>query len=342
MASMQIPPNIQPAFDLQALNTLSIPARAEYFIAASSVEEICGALAWAGSHNLPVTILGGGSNVVLSEQIAGLVLQPQVLGVHLDGQTNIVTAGAGENWHALVAWCVDNKLYGLENLGLIPGMVGGAPIQNIGAYGVELNDVFYSLTAIEKATGALRTFNRDDCEFAYRDSIFKRRCKNQYVIVSVSLQFSRDAKVNISYPELKKYFSDHGINSPTPEQVFGAVVEVRQAKLPAPAQLPNAGSFFKNPVITPEQYSVIKNRYPEIVAYPQSATEIKLAAAWLIDSLGWKGRERHGVIVHKNQALVLTNPNRAAAAQILKVASDIQADVLNKYGVELEIEPQVI
>lgn len=342
MASVQVPPNIQPAFDLQALNTLSIPARAEYFIAASSVEEIRGALAWAASNNLPVTILGGGSNVVLSEKIAGLVLQPRVLGVHPDRQSNIVTAGAGENWHALVAWCVDNKLYGLENLALIPGLVGGAPIQNIGAYGVELKDVFYSLMAIEKATGALKTFARDDCEFAYRDSIFKRRCRNQYVIVSVSLQFSRDSKVNIDYPELKKYFSERGVSSPTPEQVFGAVVEVRQAKLPDPARLPNAGSFFKNPVITAEQYSVIKDRYPEIVAYPQSTTEIKLAAAWLIDSLGWKGRERHGVTVHKNQALVLTNPKGVTAANILKVAGDIQADVLNKYGVELEIEPQVI
>lgn len=342
MASVQAPPNIQPAFDLQALNTLSIPARAEYFFAASSVEEICDALAWARSNSLPVTVLGGGSNVVLPEKIAGLVLQPRVLGVHLDGQSNIVTAGAGENWHALVAWCVDKKRYGLENLALIPGLVGGAPIQNIGAYGVELKDVFYSLTALEKTTGVLRTFNRDDCEFGYRDSIFKRRCKNQYVIVSVSLQFSGDVKVNINYPELKKFFSEQGVNSPTPEQVFDAVVEVRRAKLPDPARLPNAGSFFKNPVIARKQYSVIKSRYPEIVAYPQSATEVKLAAAWLIDRLGWKGRERYGVTMHKNQALVLTNPNRVAAAQILKVAREIQADVLNEYGVELEIEPQVI
>lgn len=342
MTPVQLPSNIQPAFDLRALNTLSIPAWAEYFVAATSEEEIRGALAWAGANNLPVTILGGGSNVVLSENIGGLVLQPHIHGLHLDKQTNTVTAGAGENWHALVAWCVDNKLYGLENLALIPGMVGGAPIQNIGAYGVELKDVFYSLTAIEKATGALKTFTRDECEFAYRDSIFKRRCKNQYVIVSVSLQLSRDAKVNVDYPELKKYFSERGVNNPTPEQVFGAVVEVRQAKLPDPVRLPNAGSFFKNPVVALEQYSVIKKRYPGIVAYPQSAKEIKLAAAWLIDSLGWKGRELHGVAVHKNQALVLTNPNGVKAAEILKLAGDIQADVLNKYGIELEIEPQII
>lgn len=342
MTSVQVPSNIQPAFDLQALNTLSIPARAEYFIAAASVEEIRGALAWAGANNLPVTVLGGGSNVVLSEKVAGLVLQPRIHGVDLDKKTNIVTAGAGENWHALVAWCIDNKLYGLENLALIPGLLGGAPIQNIGAYGVELKDVFYSLTAIEKSTGALKTFTRDECEFAYRDSIFKRRYKNQYVIVSVSLQLSSDAKVNVDYPELKKYFSERGVSNPTPGQVFGAVVEVRQAKLPDPARLPNAGSFFKNPVVTLEQYSVIKKRYPEMVAYPQSATEIKLAAAWLIDSLGWKGRERHGAAVHKNQALVLTNPNEVTAAELLKLAGDIQADVLNEYGIELEIEPQVI
>ena len=342
MTPVQVPLNTQANVDLQTLNTLSVPARAEYFISARSVDEIRSALAWAASSNLPVTILGGGSNVVLSEKISGLVLQPQVLGVQLDRQSNLVTAGAGENWHSLVAWCVDNKLYGLENLALIPGLLGGAPIQNIGAYGVELKDVFYSLTAIEKTSGELKTFTRDECEFAYRDSIFKRRCKNQYVIVAVSLRFSRDTNVNIDYPELKKYFSERGVSSPTPEQVFGAVVEIRQAKLPDPVRLPNAGSFFKNPVIALEQYSVIKKRYPEIVAYSHSATEMKLAAAWLIDSLGWKGRERHGVVMHKNQALVLTNPNKVAAAEILKLAVEIQADVLNKFGVELEVEPQVV
>ncbi len=342
MSFVRVPPAIQSNFDLQALNTLSIPARAEYFTAANSVEEIHGALDWARANDISVTVLGGGSNVVLPEKISGLVVQPKIRGVKLDGNTHIVTAGAGENWHALVAWCVDNKLYGLENLALIPGLVGGAPIQNIGAYGVELKDVFHSLQAIELSTGELKTIAAGECEFRYRDSIFKGRYRNRYIIVSVSLQLSRLASVKVEYPELKKFFPDGDAKPLTPEDVFNAVVAIRQAKLPDPARLPNAGSFFKNPVVTAKQYSVIKERYPHVVAYPQSAGEIKLAAAWLIDNLGWKGRELNGVAVHQNQALVLTNPNKLPAARLLKLAGAIQADVFNHYGIELEIEPGIL
>lgn len=333
--------------DLQSLNTLAVPSRVSHYCAVYSLDELTAALRWAKEHALPVFILGGGSNVILGEALSGLLIQVkmnQIAVLQEDSDSVIVKVDAGVNWHALVEYCVAKHYCGLENLALIPGDVGAAPIQNIGAYGVELKDVFFQLEAIDVHTLECVQFAAQDCEFSYRDSVFKNRHSGRYIIYSVSLRLSKYFRPTISYPALAEFFSAE--KHLDPKKLMRGVMAIRQSKLPDPRELPNVGSFFKNPVISEEQCKALLERYPAMVHFPYEelpeSKKMKLAAAWLIDSLGWKGREVAGVKVHAQHALVLTNPARASGEAVLTLAAAIRRSVLQHYGVELEIEPRLL
>jgi UDP-N-acetylmuramate dehydrogenase len=252
----------------------------------------------------------------------------------------VIEAEAGEPWHPFVLWCLEMGLAGLENLSLIPGTVGAAPIQNIGAYGVEIKDVFHSLTAIDRQTGEQREFVRDECEFAYRDSLFKRQA-GRWLILRVRFLLPRAAELHLEYGPLRERLQQMGIEKATPLHVSRAVCAIRREKLPDPAVLGNAGSFFKNPVVSAGLAAELKGRYPQLVAYPQADGRMKLAAGWLIEQAGWKGFRDGDAGVHVLQALVLVNHGHASGPQLLSLARRIQDDIAERFGVELEMEPNL-
>lgn len=331
-----------PQFNLQHLNTLAAPAIAQVYVSVNSAADLKAALVFAREQQLPILILGGGSNIVLRDHFAGCVIHIQFKGVEKVGETSdsyLIKAQAGEVWDDFVSYCLDHEYWGLENLSLIPGTVGAAPVQNIGAYGVELQDVFYELTALDIKSGVEVTFTRDSCQFGYRDSVFKNALKDQFVILSVTFQLLKSPKVKAEYPALKQALSRYSIDDLTPELVAKAVCDVRQSKLPDPRNIPNVGSFFHNPVVSQEQYQSLTERFPDIVAYP-SQTGVKLAAGWLIDKAGWKGF-LDDVGVHDQQALVLINPNRLMGDKVLALATRIKSDVFDQFGVALHEEPRV-
>ncbi len=331
------------AFCLQAMNTLAVPCVAEHFCQADTLDVLRAALGWAQQRSLPVHILGGGSNVVLPCRLQGLVLAPVLLGrqiVSEQGGRVQVRFGAGENWHAVVDWCLRQRLYGLENLAMIPGNVGAAPVQNIGAYGVELADCFVQLEALDRQSLETRLFDFADCQFAYRDSVFKNAQRERLIITQVTLELSRTPVSRLEYPALREALA--GCAGATPVDIYHAVCRLRTSKLPDPAVLPNCGSFFKNPLISAAQLQALRTQYPDAVAFatPDPQT-FKLAAAWLIDRSGWKGQSVQGAAVHAQQALVLTNPQRGAADQVLALAQAIRLDIQARFNIELEMEPQL-
>ncbi len=331
--------------DLSTLNTLGVPSRAQHFAAATSIEDVRAACAWARDRHLRVLVLGGGSNVIPAEDIPALVLRADIKGIEAagaSGTVQYVKVGAGEDWHQLVRHCLSQGWYGLENLSLIPGTTGAAPIQNIGAYGVELSQVFESLQAVNIATGAEETFDLERCAFGYRDSVFKNTLRGLYVVVSVTLRLSRVPQIRADYPALAAALSrlEHG--QITPQRVSEAVCAIRRSKLPDPAEVPNCGSFFKNPVISSQHFDRLRAQYPKAVAYALPDGQTKLAAGWLIEQAGWKGKSHGDIVVHPQQALVLTNPNHVPAEQVLAAATAIQADIQRLFDVQLEIEPQLL
>ena len=334
---------IQSDFDLQPFNTMTIAARAKYFCAATSYEELREALAFARKQQLPILPLGGGSNIVLTADFPGLALHIGLQGHSFEPLSDgvRVQAAAGENWHQLVMRSVELGYGGLENLALIPGNIGAAPIQNIGAYGVELRDCFEQLTAMEIATGELVTFSAEACEFGYRDSLFKGAAKDRFLICEVVLKLPSEWQPHVSYPALQQYFAEHQqpLESLTPEQVAWAVIAIRNSKLPNPVEIPNTGSFFKNPVVSESQYADLKQQHPDLVAFA-AGDGWKLAAGWLIDQAGWRGFSRDGVGVHDKQALVLVNPGHRCGSQVVELAHDIARDIQEKFGVVLEPEPR--
>ncbi|MGL6161642.1 UDP-N-acetylmuramate dehydrogenase [Microbulbifer sp.] len=334
---------IQTDIDLQPLNTLAIAARAAHFARVESLEQLREALAFARGRKLPILPLGGGSNIVLTGDYPGLVIHMELRGLSLEEtpEGTRLSAAAGENWHRLVMHTVERGLGGLENLALIPGKIGAAPIQNIGAYGVELRDSFVDLQAVHIATGKLCEFSAADCEFGYRDSVFKGRARDRYIITRVRLELPSDWRPRIDYPALGEYFArrEQGAGTLTPEKVARAVIAVRNSKLPSPDEIPNAGSFFKNPLVDADLYHSLKKAHPDLVAFA-AGERWKLAAAWLIDRAGWRGRQRDAVGVHDRQALVLVNPGRGPGAEVTALAAEIAADVRAKFGVELEPEPR--
>lgn len=333
-----------PHFNLQNHNTLASPVTAQFFVSVSTEPELLEAVKFARERELPLLVLGGGSNIVLRDDFPGLVVQMHLLGRELVGEDNhfvYVKAAAGENWHEFVSYCLDCQYWGLENLSLIPGSVGAAPIQNIGAYGVELESVFSELTALDIASGLSVTFTRDTCQFSYRDSVFKHRLKDKYIITSVTFKLHKVERLVLEYPALQKAligYAKHDINANLVSEVICAI---RTSKLPEPKQIPNVGSFFKNPIVSESCLRNIQQAHPAVVFYPAAAGMVKLAAAWLIDCAGWKGRSECGAAVHSAQALVLTNPERLKGQAVLDLAQQIQQSVFSLFGVHLEMEPRV-
>jgi len=330
-------------FPLAPLNTFGIDARARLFAAPASEQQLCALLGSVTARNLPLVVLGGGSNMIFAGDLPGLVLQPAMKGIRCLGETAdhyLVEAAAGEKWHDFVQHTLRQGWYGLENLSLIPGTVGASPIQNIGAYGVELTERLVSLTAMEIATGVRREFTHAECRFGYRESVFKQELRGRYIITRVRFRLLKKPELKIEYGEVREELAATGIGSPTPQQVAAAIIAIRTRKLPSPAVLGNAGSFFKNPLVTQEKLASLRVDFPQIVSYPQGKSA-KLAAGWLIEQAGWKGRRLGPVGAYEKQALVLVNHGGARGADVMKAAHAIQEAVQQKFGVMLEIEPQV-
>lgn len=337
-------PLFLPHYNLQKLNTLAVPALAQYFVSVKTDDELREALAFARTEKLPLLLLGGGSNIVLRDNFPGLAVQIKSQGKEVVDENDEfvwLKVAAGENWHQLVEFSLDNALYGLENLSLIPGSVGAAPIQNIGAYGVEIKELVAELSALNIRSGLPVTFTNESCQFGYRDSIFKQSLKDQYVITSVTFRLRKQPHLNLSYPVLRAALADFAEADITPQQVSAAVINIRQSKLPDPAIIPNVGSFFKNPVIGQAQFDALQVVNPAIVAYPAGPNQVKLAAGWLIDQAGWRGKAVGGAVVHDQQALVLTNPLKSSGLAILELAELIRKSVFEKFGVMLEMEPRI-
>ena len=329
-------------------NTFRFEAAARYAAHVRTPDDIPAALADPRVQGLPVLVLGGGSNVVLTRDFDGLVLLMEIPGIAtgratIDGRKfHTVTAGGGESWHGLVAHTVANGLPGLENLALIPGTVGAAPIQNIGAYGVEIKDRFHALRAYDRHAGEFVTLNAADCAFGYRDSLFKRSGADRYVITEVTLALPVDWQPDTHYAELARELAAQNIASPTAQNIFDAVVAIRRRKLPDPAEIGNAGSFFKNPIVDAATRDALAERFPNLVGYVQPDGTYKLAAGWLIDQCGFKGRQSGAVGVYEKQALVLVHRGGGSAVQLMTLAREIQDAVHARFGVRIEPEPVVV
>ena len=331
-----------PNFPLQALNTFGIAARARSYLKVTELAQLAGVLADPVLAKLPRLLLGGGSNILLTGDVDALVLHMAIMGKAVVGEQEgqvLVRAGGGENWHAFVQWTLAQGLGGLENMSLIPGTVGASPIQNIGAYGAEVKDSFYALTALDLRTGSLRIMDAAACRFGYRDSIFKHADGAALVIVDVTFALPTSWQPNLRYAELANAVAEAGLEAPTAQQVSDIVVAIRQRKLPDPAVVGNAGSFFKNPVVGAQQCRELLASFPALVHHAQADGSEKLAAGWLIDQCGWKGKTIGAAGVYPKQALVLVNNGGATGAEIVALARAIQADVASRYGVRLETEP---
>ncbi len=336
--------NIQSDVSLQLLHTLRLKSQARALCTVSGTAELRTALAWARAEGLPPAVLGEGSNVVLPEYWETLVILQRIPGIEVlsqDGKSVRLRVGAGENWHAFVAWALGQGYFGLENLALIPGTVGAAPIQNIGAYGVEVASFVESVHGLVTVDAAEVTLSTADCQFGYRNSVFKGALRDEVIITAVDLRLSKQPSSQTGYPSLQAHLESAGIDSATPEQVFNAVMDIRRSKLPDPAVQPNAGSFFKNPVLDTAGANALRERFPDIPCYEQSDGSVKVAAAWLIDQCGWRGHRVRGVGVHSEHALVLVNDGGDSAQELLRLADAIAADVAAKFDIDLAIEPRV-
>ena len=329
---------------LKPYNTFGIDVKASYLGRFSSVGELQEALEQMSNQEL--LVLGGGSNVLfVRERFDGCVLLNEIKGFDVVEETNdwvIVRSGAGEIWHEFVLKCIEHGFCGIENLSLIPGSVGASPMQNIGAYGVEIKDVFEKLEAYHIESGEVQTFSKEECEFGYRESVFKRKLKGQYIITSVCFRLAKNSAVNTSYGVIAAELEKEGIVNPTMKDVSNAVIAIRKSKLPDPKEIGNAGSFFKNPVVDISLLEKILTQYPTAPNYPATEGSVKLAAGWLIEQTGWKGKTLGHYGVHALQALVLVNYQGATGQEIYDLSTSIIADVKEKFGVELEREVNII
>jgi len=330
---------------LREYNTFAVPATARYFIEINERDELQGLVDPQQYVPRPFLVLGGGSNVLFTRDFEGTVLKINIKGIsssaEQDGEV-LVEAGAGVVWNDLVRFCVEQGYAGIENLSLIPGSVGAAPIQNIGAYGVELKDVFDSLEAFDILTGEFRKFTREECEFAYRDSVFKNRYSGRFVVVSVRLRLSTVFRPNSSYGAIEVELRKRGIQRPGIRDISEVVSAIRVSKLPDPSTIGNAGSFFKNPVLSDEEFNRLRKKFPDVVNFPMSDGRVKVAAGWLIEQCGWKGKKIGHTGTWMNQALVLVNHGGATGKEIYALSQDIIASVHDKFGVILEREVHIV
>ncbi len=336
--------NLEADVSLQPFNTFGVATRARYLAHAHDDAEVGEALQAAKRLQLPLLVIGGGSNLLLTGDVEALVLRMASRGLRIvssQGDVVLVEAEAGEPWHPFVQWTLEQGLQGLENLSLIPGTVGAAPMQNVGAYGVEIKDVFAGLTALDRHTGELREFTLDECQFAYRDSRFKREV-GRWLILRVRFALARAGALRLDYGPLRQRLAEQGVGEPTASDVSRAICSIRSEKLPDPAVLGNAGSFFKNPLVSADLAARLRAEHADLVAYPQADGQVKLAAGWLIEKAGWKGFRDGDAGVHRQQALVLVNYGGATGAQLLALARRIQADIQARFGVSLEIEPNIL
>ncbi len=337
--------NIEKNISLQKFNTLNIPVLAKFFCCVKNEEELKEALAWAKLKKKKIFILGGGSNVLFSKDFSGLVIKNEIRGISLKkpkGGLVLVEAMSGENWTKLVDFTVKAKLYGLENLFLIYGTVGAAPVQNIGAYGVELKDSFFSLRALDLNSSKEKTFLAKDCHFAYRDSVFKNKYKGRYFILSVTFKLSCRKHFNLSYKGISEELARKGVRKPELKDLIKAIAAIRNSKLPSPGILPNAGSFFKNTEINKTRFNVLKKKYPNIPSFAGEKGKIKIPTAWLIDQANWRGRRLGPVSMFEKQALIMVNHGGAKAKDVLSLARKVKAAVKKKFGLDICEEVNVI
>lgn len=337
--------NIEKNRSLKPFNTFGVEVSSRLFCRVDSESALQNLLAETNNSASPKLILGGGSNLLFTQDFDGIIIKNEIKGISkVDENSEHIwlNVGAGENWHAFVLYCVERGYGGIENLSLIPGTVGAAPIQNIGAYGVELKECFEKLEAIRLSDGELQTFNNSECQFGYRDSLFKNSAKNQYSITNVTLRLNKKGTPVTHYPALKEKLKEWKIDRPTIKTVSDAVIDIRQQKLPDPAKIGNAGSFFKNPIITKEQLQPLKEKYPRLPHFIADEEKIKIPAAWLIEQCGWKGKRIGNVGVHTKQSLILVNYGAATGNEIKHLAEEIQHSVNDKFSLLLQPEVNII
>lgn len=336
---------VQKDVQLKPYNTFGIEATAKYFVEVSSIEQLKEILQKTDYQPIKRLILGGGSNMLLTKDFDGLVIKMSIKGMDVVKETeeNIwIKAGAGVVWHDLVMHCVDQNYAGIENLSLIPGTVGAAPMQNIGAYGIEIKEVFEELEALEIETGEIRTFDKATCNFGYRESIFKHEAKGKYIILNVTFKLSKNPTFHLEYGAIRDTLAEMGVLELGIRAISDAVIHIRQSKLPNPAEIGNAGSFFKNPEIPNTQFEALKAQFPTIPSYPVNETTTKVPAGWLIEQAGWKGQRFGNVGVHAKQALVLVNYGGGKGEEIKDLSQKIQASVKEKFGIQLSAEVNFI
>ena len=336
--------NIESNFSLKNYNTFSIDATAEKFVAVHSILELETIL--KEQKKSEKFILGGGSNMLLTQNINALVIHIDLKGIKIVSQNDDfveIECQSGENWHEFVLWTINNGFGGLENMSLIPGNVGTTPVQNIGAYGTEIKDTFVSCNAINIENQSIKSFSNAECNFGYRESVFKNELKNQYIITSVTFKLTtKNHKINISYGDIKTELEKNNITIPTLIDVSNAVIAIRQSKLPDPKILGNSGSFFKNPIISKKAFEIVKGKFPDIKHFEISDSEVKVPAGWLIEQVGFKGKRIGDAGVHKNQALVLVNYGNATGQEILDLSKNIQKTVFEKFGIAIETEVNIV
>ncbi len=326
---------------LKNYNTFGLGNKAKYFASFQNIDEL---IALLTNYSKPLLIIGGGSNILLTQDFDGTVLKNNIQGIQIikeDKSHCFIKVGAGVPWHEFVLWSLENNLAGIENLSLIPGSCGAAPMQNIGAYGVELKSIFHELQALKIEDGTLHKFNNEDCKFGYRYSIFKGPLKGKFIITDVTFKLNKKHHLNTSYGAIEQELSDLKLEANI-YNISKAIINIRQRKLPDPNKIGNCGSFFKNPIISTQQFEKLKKQFPNIVGYPLNSQKTKVAAGWLIDKAGWKGFRKDDIGVHKHQALVLVNYGNGKGHKIWELSEDIKKSIYDMFGVELEREVNII
>ncbi|PRY90948.1 UDP-N-acetylmuramate dehydrogenase [Mongoliibacter ruber] len=332
--------HLQKDVSLLPYNTFGIDKKAKYFSIANNIHDVIEAIQFSKKNNIPLVVLGGGSNILLTKDLEALLLKIDIQGISLIKETSEsvwIEVGAGVNWHSLVLYCIEKEWAGVENLSLIPGTVGASPMQNIGAYGIEIKEVFENLTAINRDTLSIEKFDWAQCEFGYRESVFKNKLKNKYIISSVCFKLNKNPVFNTNYGAIQDTLQSMQVEELSIKAISDAVIKIRQSKLPDPKQIGNAGSFFKNPTVETAKFEALKKEYPLIPGYPLQ-DGVKIPAAWLIEQAGWKGKRFGNIGVHQNQPLVLVNYGDGDGAEIKILSEKIQASVEEKFGILLSPE----